>query len=272
MTWAELYEVDGYPIVRCRACGLTTVGRRDVLEDLVALYGAPYWEDAGEVGYGDYSAAEARKRHHFRGLLEELERLTGPGQLLEVGSAYGFFLDEARKRGWRVRGVEPAEHAAHHARQVFGLAVAAGPLTELPVDGEAVDVVALWDVIEHVPNPRETLERAFEWLRPGGILALSTGDIGSLVARIHGRDWSLLTPPWHQYFFSRRTMRAMLADVGFSVVKISGDGNVAVDRSSRRPRVPSRVAAVLESRPVSTAARKLGRGGIMFVFARKPAS
>ena len=214
-----------------------------------------------------------RRRHASvttLGLLEELERLTGRGHLLEVGSAYGYFLDEARKRGWRVRGVEPAEHAAQRARHVLGVDVAVGPLTELPVDGQSVDVVALWDVIEHVPNPRETLARAFDWLRPGGVLALSTGDIGSLVARIHGRDWSLLTPPWHQYFFSRRTMRAMLVDVGFTVVRIGGDGNVAVDRSSRRPRVPSRIAAVLESRPVSSGARKLGRGGIMFVFARKP--
>ena len=160
VTWAELYFVDSYPIVRCRACGLVTVGRRDTLEDLVTLYGEPYWQVAGEVGYDDYLAAEARKRHHFRGLLQELERLTGPGHLLEVGSAYGFFLDEARKRGWRVRGVEPAEHAAHHARQVLGLDVVAGPLTELPVDSGAVDVVALWDVIERVPEPSARRFRA----------------------------------------------------------------------------------------------------------------
>ena len=66
----------------------------------------------------------------------------------------------------------------------------------------------MWDVIEHLPDPRRTVEAAWERLRPGGLLALSTGDVGSMAARLHGRDWSLMTPPWHQFYFSRKTMRA----------------------------------------------------------------
>jgi predicted TPR repeat methyltransferase len=127
----------------------------------------------------------------------------------------------------------------------------------------------MWDVIEHLPNPRATLEAAASWLRPGGVLALSTGDVNSLAARIHGRHWGLLTPPWHQFYFSRGTMRRLLEDVGFQVVRIGGDGTVAVDDGSSRPRVPDVLARALQSRPVSTLARKLGAGAIMFVFARK---
>jgi len=255
--------------VRCQSCGLVTVGHSSTLEQLIRLYGASYWQDPDEVGYNDYLAAQERKRHHFRGLVVELGKLVAPGDLIEIGSAYGFFLDEARMGGWRVQGVEPAEHAAQHARQQLELDVLAGPFADLPVQSGSVDAVVLWDVIEHLPNPRLTLQRAFEWLRPGGVVALSTGDISSLVARIHGRDWSLLTPPWHQFFFSRKTMRHLLETIGFSVERIGGDGNVAVDRTSRRPRVPGPLAAILQSKPVSTCARKLGRGGVMFAFARK---
>ena len=119
----RLYEVDGFPIVRCRTCGLVFVGRTPAPEELAALYNTSYWEDSDEEGYDSYGAAEARKRHHFGVLLRELESLQRPGDLLEVGSAYGYFLDEARGRGWRVRGVEPSAHAAHHARDELGLSV-----------------------------------------------------------------------------------------------------------------------------------------------------
>jgi SAM-dependent methyltransferase len=264
-----VYEVDGYPIVRCEDCGLVFVGRAQTAQELAAFYDSDYWEDPDAQGYGGYAAAEARKRHHFGGLVAELESMHPPGDLLEVGSAYGFFLDEARRRGWRVRGVEPSPHAVRHAREQLGLEVTSEPLSQLARESESVDCIAMWDVIEHLPDPRATVEAAHDWLRPGGVLGLSTGDVASLTARLHGRDWSLLTPPWHQFYFSRRTMKQLLTDIGFEVVRVGGDGNVGVDASSARPRVPAVAARLLASSPVSTLARKLGAGGIMFVFARK---
>ena len=265
----NLYDVDGFPIVRCRECSLVFVGRAPTEEELIALYDESYYEDADEPGYGGYRAAEERKRHHDRTLLDEIESLRAPGDLLEVGCAYGYFLDEARRRGWRVRGVEPSTHAARYATDELGLEVSCSAFTDLATESESVDAVALWDVIEHVPNPRETVERAHAWLRPGGMIALSTGDVASLAARLHGADWSLMTPPWHQFYFSRSTLRRLLESVGFQVVRFGGDGNVGVDRSSRRPRVPSALAGLLGTRVVTSAARRVGAGGIMFAYARK---
>jgi SAM-dependent methyltransferase len=268
--WEVLYDVDGFEIARCQDCGLVSVHDGPVVpEKLIELYDASYWEDPGQAGYGSYESAEPRKRHHFRGLVGEIERIIDPGEMLEVGCAYGYFLDEARRSGWVVRGVEPSAHAARRARETLRLEVSNTRFGDMPVESESVDAIALWDVIEHLPDPRRTLETAHAWLRPGGVLALSTGDIESLSARIHGRDWSLLAPPWHQHFFSRGTLRRLLEDVGFRVVNLGGDGTVAVDPASEDPRVPRPLASVLRSRPVRTVARKLGAGMIMFVFARK---
>jgi SAM-dependent methyltransferase len=266
-----LYDVDGFPIVRCRACGLVFVGRIPKPEELVALYDSSYWDDPEQVGYDGYLGAEARKRHHFRTLLSEIEALAAPGRLLEVGSAYGYFLDEARRRGWQVRGVEPSSHAARQAREAFGLDVDERPLAELPPEPAPLDAVVLWDVIEHLPDPRRTLESAHARLRPGGVVGVSTGDVESLSARLHGQHWSLMTPPWHQFYFSRKTLRELLEQVGFEIERIGGDGVVALDPATSHPRVPRPVAAVLQNRLVKSVARRTGAGMTMFVFARKAA-
>ena len=264
-----LYEVDGFPIVRCRNCGLVYVGAPPRPQELLELYGEAYYEDEQARGYGGYGAAETRKRHHSRGLLDQLESFRPPGDLLEVGCAYGYFLDEARRRGWRVRGVEPAAHARQIARERLGLDVFSEPFTTLPVRPESLDALVLWDVIEHLPDPRATVERAKAWLRPAGIIALSTGNIGSLTARLQGADWSLMTPPWHQFFFSKETLARLLESAGFEVVRTRGDGNIAVDHCSARPRLRGPLARLLQRAMITRVAGRFGGGGIIFVFARK---
>lgn len=268
-TQTHLYEVNGFPVVRCRECGLVFIGRRPRPEELLALYDEAYYEDSSQPGYNGYAEAEARKRHHDRTLLREIETYRRPGQMIEIGCAYGYFLDEARRRGWGVRGIEPSAHAARHARERFGLDVGERPFTEMPVEPESLDAVVLWDVIEHLSDPRETVDRAAAWLRPGGVLALSTGNVASLAARLHGADWSLMTPPWHQFYFSPITIRRLLAQTGFEVLRVGGDGSVAVDPASARPRVPRSLAPVLRARLVTKVARRLGAGSILFAYGRK---
>jgi SAM-dependent methyltransferase len=266
-----MYDINGFPIVRCDTCGLVFVGTVVNAEDLITLYDEGYYEGADAMGYHGYSDAEGRKRHHDRTLLDEIEKRCARGRLLEIGCAYGYFLDEARKRGWGVRGVEPSAHAAQFARQHLGLDVCTDAFTDLEIDPTSVDAIALWDVIEHLPNPRETIEHAHAWLAPGGLIAISTGDVASLSARLHRADWSLMTPPWHQYYFSRKTLGRLLECCGFDQVRMSGDGNVAIDRTSDRPRISGALASALQHPLVTGLARKLGAGSIMFVIARKPA-
>jgi hypothetical protein len=78
-----------------------------------------------------------------------------------------------------------------------------------------------------------------------------------------------MTPPWHQFYFSRATLRQLLEQAGFELLKLGGDGNVGVDGTSAAPRVHAVLAAALSHRFVTAAARRFGAGSIMFAFARK---
>ena len=92
------------------------------------------------------------------------------------------------------------------------------------VDGP-VDVIAMWDTIEHLRRPDLFIEKAARDLKPGGLLAITTGAIASLNPRRRGRRWRMIHPPTHLHYFSVETMRQLLRAHGFDVVHVSHPGN-----------------------------------------------
>jgi SAM-dependent methyltransferase len=195
-------------------------------DDLPALYGSEYFRAEeglrGGVGYADYLGEEELHRTNARRRLSLLERFARAGRLLDVGCAAGFFLDEARGLGWDVAGVELSIEMAASARERVGVdAVAQGPFSEQVYERASFDCVTMWDYIEHTLDPAAEVRRARELLRPGGVFALSTGDVNSLLARVSGRRWHLLTPRHHNYFFNRRALTLMLGRAGLTTMSIS---------------------------------------------------
>jgi SAM-dependent methyltransferase len=155
-------------------------------------------------------------RREFKHSVEFIRGYRRSGKLLELGCAYGFFLMEAR-RYFEVAGIELAAAAAEHGRRA-GLNVLQGVADEASLRqlGHA-DVIVLFDVIEHLPQPRETLALCRQSLNPGGIIVITTGDFGSWAARLMGAKWRLMTPPQHLWFFTQDSMRGMAAGLGLSV-------------------------------------------------------
>ena len=209
-----LYDKNGCHILRCTQCGLGRAETGDF--DPGSYYTADYFSGGHDDGYADYLGAEPILRREFAGTVDFIRRFKPSGRLLDVGCAYGFFLQEA-KQVYDVSGIELAEDAAAHCRQT-GLRVLSGiadeaSLTELG----AMDVIVLLDVIEHLPSPAETLALCARHLNPGGVLVITTGDFGAMTARLAGAHWRLMTPPQHLWFFSRDSIRRMAAPLGLAL-------------------------------------------------------
>ena len=147
------------------------------------------------------------------------ERHPQLGDLLDVGAATGFFLDLARRRGWKTCGVEPSQYASLVASQK-NLTVHCGVLEELNLPDASFDVITMWDVIEHVNDPSESLKAACCLLRPDGTLALNTPDAGSLLARLLGLKWHLVVPPEHLVLFGQESIRKLLEASGLTVTAL----------------------------------------------------
>jgi SAM-dependent methyltransferase len=196
--------------------------------DPVAFYNQSYFQSADAAkGYDDYAALETGLRRTAHARLRRITRLAGVSggrRLLDIGCGTGAFLDEARRQGWDVRGVEVSAYAVEQARR-RGLEVVHGPIEDFLPAAHAYDCVTLWDAIEHVRDPLGVLQAAGRALRPGGVLALSTGDVTSLCARLTGPRWHLFTLPEHLYFFSPAALNRLLARAGCRMTRIAREVN-----------------------------------------------
>ena len=218
-----------HALLRCPKCGLGWWEWADF--EPAELYGQGYFQSAECCqGYNDYAALEPGLRRTARDRLERIDSV-GPGwdqsnvtrparRLLDIGCGTGVFLDEAVQFGWEVEGLEVSEYAANVARR-RNLRVQSGAIETANFAAASYDCITLWDVIEHLRDPAGVLASAAAALRPGGVLALSTGDLNATVARLSGRRWHLFTLPEHLFFFTTASLRALLARVGLTVARVT---------------------------------------------------
>lgn len=212
-----LYHKAGIPIIQCTICGLGKACPDEFNPQ--TYYDASYFNGSKPDGYSDYLGAKDILQKHFQKELLLLNRFgVRGGDLLELGCAYGYFLEIAQHH-YQVSGLEICKEAVADC-QARGLSrVQQGAIsTETLALMSMTDVVVLLDVIEHLPAPRAVLEAAVSRLRPDGLLMITTGDFSSLCARIMGRHWRLMTPPQHLWFFTPRSLKQIGDSLGLEVI------------------------------------------------------
>jgi 2-polyprenyl-3-methyl-5-hydroxy-6-metoxy-1,4-benzoquinol methylase len=226
-------------IVRCEGCGLVYTNPRPAARSVRRSY--------AETADHEYMREDASRSINAHMSLHTIKRHARGGRLLDVGCATGYFLNAARI-DFEVVGVEPSSWAADYARSRLHLDVMAGHIESVDLPLGTFDVITMNDVIEHFSDPKVALQRAATLLRPGGILYLVTPDIGSLSARLmRGRWWGLR--PAHLYYFSRRTLSALLEQCGFEVARARSFGRIFtygywLSRIRTYPKVIYRFAAL----------------------------
>jgi 2-polyprenyl-3-methyl-5-hydroxy-6-metoxy-1,4-benzoquinol methylase len=175
------------------------------------------------------------------------------GRALDIGCGNGAFLDRIRRHGWDVVGVDTSSTAAAAARASFGLTVHVARLEDAPLAERSFDFVHMSHVIEHLPQPVQTLRHVARLMRPGARLYIETPNIDSLSFRCSREHWFPLETPRHLWLFSPTTLRRALSDCGFSVTSMKSYAFPTFDweatyrreehsgeRSSPRPRIEPR--------------------------------
>jgi 2-polyprenyl-3-methyl-5-hydroxy-6-metoxy-1,4-benzoquinol methylase len=242
-----------YTFCRCGGCGVLYQHPRPPRATIGRYYPA-------DDSYPPFRAAVAaepplRRFARRRSLLKRcalVQRHVAAGSLLDVGCATGDFLIEmAQQPGWRAFGAEPSAAAARYAAAA-GALVARGSLNTAAFAAGTFDAVTLWDVLEHVYEPRAALGEAVRLLRPGGILVISQPNTGSLDRRLFGDRWVGWELPRHLYLFPPPLLRELATAYGLREVErccLYGSHSVMADS----------LTYIAEKRLGSAAGRRLGR-------------
>ena len=213
----HLYEKSGYGIGACTRCGLVYANPRAPQEKILARYSRDYfWNEylpSLGAAEGRYDLAQFDLRHAaLLGMMAE----KAPGRrLLEVGCGAGFFLKAAERAGWQVEGIELSEEASRFAVERLQLPIRRERAETAPIPSGSFDAAAMFDVIEHLFDPRSVLTAIARALVPGGLMAISTPNFDSASRYLLGVDWAVLSPLEHVYYFTEESLRRLLEETGF---------------------------------------------------------
>lgn len=201
-------------LIKCESCDFVTADIDIEDLDLLTIYGKDYF-----VGneYVDYIQDKEILQDNFRERLKRILKHKNHGCLIDVGCAYGFFLDLA-KEFFQVKGYEICQDAVDFARRM-SLDVESRDFSAEPIAHNSVGVITMWDVIEHLAEPQRYVAQASRVLTRGGLLCITTGDIGSMNARLRKEKWRMIHPPTHLHYFSKGTLRMLLVNNGFQIVR-----------------------------------------------------
>lgn len=205
-----------YGIRFCGSCGL---GKTEPFLDeseLKKIYSSTYRE---EDSRRFFAPLEALIRVLRVRRCRTIERLGKKGRILDVGCGRGDFLLLMRERGWAPTGLELDERIERHGKSV-GMDLRAGSLDSVTFPDNHFDAVTFWHVFEHIRNPEWVLKECRRILKPGGVLLISVPNTGSLQARLTGKHWFHLDPPFHLYHYSLRNIKRLIEGVSFKTLKV----------------------------------------------------
>jgi 2-polyprenyl-3-methyl-5-hydroxy-6-metoxy-1,4-benzoquinol methylase len=237
----EVYKIFHKSIMKCSSCSLMQTYPQPNLEELSTIYSQEYYSNPKLLepqskkvyGYSNYVSERLIKQYGYQNILKnifqylEKKKITNR-KLLEIGCGYGFFLDASFDFGFAPEGIEFSEHAINYIKNRYAFPVyhTGTPIPDI-FGSNTFGSVALFDTIEHLQNPFQTLEEIYEILIPGGILIISTMDSISFMSRLLGKrleDFRRVNE--HLFFFDRKTIEKILTKKNFEVIRISSLGHI----------------------------------------------
>jgi SAM-dependent methyltransferase len=207
-----LHAEGSFQMVRCLFCQFIFLNPRPTSDSLFRFYQKYLPEEESSV-----ESWEKMMKAVFLRAANLLQQYRRDGRLLDVGTGFGFFLSEMKKRGWDATGVEISKKAMDYARDILGLTIHPGPLGKVSFPDNHFDAVTGFYVIEHLPDPIIFLKECYRILKPGGLLLLRyphTTPIKNLLG-FFGIKNRLYDLPAHLSDFSPKMIQRCLEGIGF---------------------------------------------------------
>lgn len=206
-----------FHVVRCPQCGTFYQWPRLPWEQLQLYYEGDY--DSYVTALADEPSMWRRvvRRRYTLKMRRFVEQFQTSGALLDIGCGTGIFLEEMQKSGkWSLFGVEPTASAAHYVRKRFGVPVFNVQVESLDLPENSFDVITMWNVLEHLEDPRLVTQKMYCALKPDGFAIIAVPNYESISRLIFGKYWCGWDLPRHLFVFPRATLLELFARAGFT--------------------------------------------------------
>lgn len=212
---------------RCKGCDLiyqdphpSSTGLLEYFSSNMFIKDDVFTDDLTEtLGYYDYEAWDAcyRKTAQIR-LQHIMDRAAPPGKLLEIGTATGSFVNEARKMGYEVRGLDVSATFAQNARARYKVDIQQGFIEEAELPENEYDVVCAFGGIACWYDPLKAMQQIQRTLKPGGVFVFNYSHFDNPLGRLSGDSY----PEYNHaslLIYTRPTMRILLERAGWDVLE-----------------------------------------------------
>ena len=176
---------ENYTLMKCSSCGLLFTDQNSI--QVKDMYSKNYFDGVHGNFFGDCKKGyesrikESKKLQNFLHVLKKIKEIKPQGKFMDIGCATGVFLDMAQKEGYDAKGVDISEFACKYTYENFGIKTLQGKLEDLHLEDKSFDIITMWDVIEHVPDPHAFLKEVHRILKDDGIIFVLTINDSSLM-------------------------------------------------------------------------------------------
>jgi len=211
-----------FKIAKCRRCGFVYLNPRPEKEEIKKYY-PPWYHSRPQATVTDVTKTKLWGipwREAMKNKAEPILRYKKKGRILDIGCGDGSLLKFLKESGWQTYGVEFQDSSSLYARDILGLNVFPGRFDEANYPENSFDVITLFHVLEHLPNPSGTLKKARLLLRKDGFLFIEVPNFHSFEAKIFRSRWVGISAPLHLYHFTPRTLPMMLKSCGMIPLEV----------------------------------------------------
>lgn len=206
-------------IVKCNHCGLIYANpQKDNISEVEQAYSKSNDNVLLSAEHQQYMKKQYLQLRDYARIIDFVDSRE-KGTFMEIGSYAGVFLNEAKKRGWDVIGIEPLELPAMYSENTFGIKVIREYFEKADLKNDSLDVIVACHVIEHVPDPSYFIRHAFDLLKSGGNLILETPTYDSFMFRILKHRERSVRCDGHIYFFTTESLGKLVEKNGFKILK-----------------------------------------------------
>jgi len=248
------FFVNNYGIIRCCDCNHFFTDYKPTPLEVTQIYSDDYFYKGG-AGYADYTTERSMLIKRGEYYADKMSLYMKPGKVLDIGAAAGFLLKGFENKSWSGTGIEPNKLMVNYGKNNLGVDLIQGTIETIELN-EKFDLIIIIQVIAHLYDLKNSINKLSHLLKPNGQVLIETWDKDSFTAKIFGKHWHEFSPPSTLNYFSKTTLKQLMNQHGYSIV------NQGIPKKS----IHSKHAKSLITHKISESKRFKWMNGITFLI------